>query len=73
MGRDGSLFEWVKESPETGDATWKNQNRHYFQQDNAKVKSASLHAESGILAVGFSSGIFGLWELPDFTNLHTLR
>jgi periodic tryptophan protein 2 len=27
---------------------------------------------SNLLVIGFSTGVFGLWEMPDFTNLHTL-
>lgn len=38
----------------------------------AKVITTSYHAASSLLVVGFSTGIFGLWELPAFTNLHTL-
>ena len=53
--------------------TWKSLNKHYFEQNHAKVTSVSFHAESGLLSCGFSSGIFGIWELPDFINLHTLR
>jgi hypothetical protein len=25
------------------------------------------------LVVGFSSGVFGLYEMPDFNQIHTLR
>ncbi|KAJ3936214.1 MAG: WD40 repeat-like protein [Lentinula lateritia] len=38
----------------------------------AKVITTTYHASSSLLIVGFSTGIFGLWELPAFTNLHTL-
>eukprot|EP00744_Colponema_vietnamica_P009652 GILI01013704.1.p1 GENE.GILI01013704.1~~GILI01013704.1.p1 ORF type:complete len:671 (+),score=201.45 GILI01013704.1:103-2013(+) len=38
----------------------------------AKVTSAAFHPGSQLLVVGFSSGIFGLYELPFFTPLHTL-
>ncbi|KAL2919776.1 U3 snoRNP protein [Polyrhizophydium stewartii] len=51
---------------------WKSTHRHYFNQNHAKVVSATFHAASGLLSVGFDSGIFGIWELPDFTNIHTL-
>ncbi|KAJ1343120.1 hypothetical protein BSLG_002146 [Batrachochytrium salamandrivorans] len=51
---------------------WKSSNRHYFNQNHAKVVSAVFHAGSGLLSVGFDSGIFGIWELPDFANIHTL-
>lgn len=53
--------------------TWKSLDKHYFEQNHAKVTSVSFHAESGLLSCGFSSGIFGIWELPDFINIHTLR
>jgi periodic tryptophan protein 2 len=53
--------------------TWKSLDKHYFEQNHAKVTSVSFHAETGLLSCGFSSGIFGIWELPDFINIHTLR
>ncbi|KAJ3340014.1 hypothetical protein HDU93_007563 [Gonapodya sp. JEL0774] len=46
--------------------------RHYFNQNHAKVQSVEFHKKSGLLVVGFSSGVFGLWEVPDFNNIHTL-
>jgi periodic tryptophan protein 2 len=52
---------------------WRIQERHYFLQAGAKVKSCAFHEPSNLLVVGFSSGIFGIWELPAFTNIHTLR
>lgn len=52
---------------------WRTTERHYFNQNHAKIVCASFHAASKILVVGFTSGIFGLWELPDFNNIHTLR
>ncbi|CAO3662738.1 unnamed protein product [Umbelopsis ramanniana] len=51
---------------------WRVQERHYFMQAGAKVKSCAFHQASNLLVVGFSSGIFGIWELPTFTNIHTL-
>ena len=42
-------------------------------QKNAKVKCAAYHAESDLLVAGFSNGLFGLYELPDFNMIHTLR
>lgn len=50
--------------------------RHYFLQQSehgpARVHSAHFHAATGILVVGFSHGVFGLWEMPDFNAIHTL-
>ncbi|CAG8436665.1 6377_t:CDS:10 [Ambispora gerdemannii] len=46
--------------------------RYYFNQDGAKVVCSFYHLESKLLVVGFSSGIFGIWEMPEFNNIHTL-
>jgi periodic tryptophan protein 2 len=46
--------------------------RHYFNQPSTRVTSVAFHVRSSLLIVGFSSGVFGLWEMPDFTNVHTL-
>lgn len=37
-----------------------------------QVYSSSFHAASGMLVVGFSSGIFGLYTMPECTLIHTL-
>lgn len=46
--------------------------RNYFNQQNSKVVCSTYHQKSNLLVVGFSTGVFGLWEMPDFTNIHTL-
>ncbi|KAI8898667.1 WD40-repeat-containing domain protein [Globomyces pollinis-pini] len=51
---------------------WKSSTRHYFNQPNSKVVSATFHPKSGLLSIGFNTGIFGIWELPDFANIQTL-
>ncbi|KAJ3394220.1 hypothetical protein HDU92_007077 [Lobulomyces angularis] len=51
---------------------WKLHAKHYFLQNHAKVVSTSFHQESKLLTVGFNSGIFGIWELPEFICVHTL-
>jgi len=52
---------------------WRIANRHYFMQNNATVTCAAFHAPSNLLVTGFSNGIFTIHELPDFTEIHTLR
>ena len=37
------------------------------------MKCAAYHAESNLLVTGFSNGLFGLYELPDYNMIHTLR
>lgn len=51
---------------------WGVHKRHYFNQANTRVVCTTFHPGSNLLVVGFSTGIFGLWEMPDFTNIHTL-
>jgi len=48
--------------------------KHYFAQNHAKVMCCALHQASQVdlLVVGFSNGVFGLYELPDFNNIHML-
>ena len=52
---------------------WSIVKRDYFLQNNAKVNCATYHASSDLLVAGFSNGLFGLYELPDFNVIHTLR
>ncbi|KAI9766282.1 MAG: hypothetical protein M1840_006696 [Geoglossum simile] len=84
--RDGALFKWsyVRNPgapdegepvhPEGGDTNmrWRIIQRHYFMQDSAKLNCAAFHADSGLLVVGFSTGVFELYEMPDFNLIHTL-
>ena len=51
---------------------WGVYRRNYFNQHNTKVACSIFHRASNLLVIGFSTGVFGLWEMPDFTNLHTL-
>jgi periodic tryptophan protein 2 len=51
---------------------WGVHKRNYFNQPGTKVVCSAFHAGANLLVVGFSSGVFGLWEMPAFTNVHTL-
>jgi len=53
---------------------WSVQHRRYFNQEGGgvTVTSTSYCPRAQLLAVGFSSGIFGLYEMPDLANIHTL-
>ena len=52
---------------------WRIVQRHYFSQSHAKVSCAAYHSTLNLLVMGFSNGLFGLYELPDFNMIHTLR
>ena len=84
VSKDGAVFDWQYVGPkrdedqmdededEEKDLRWRIVNKHYFMQNNAHVKCAAYHADSNLLVAGFSNGIFGLYEMPDFNQIHTL-
>lgn len=51
---------------------WSVKSRHYFNQEGAFVSSVTYCDRGQLLAVGFSSGLFGLYEMPTVANIHTL-
>lgn len=53
---------------------WTEKHRRYFNQQGGgvTVTSTSYCPRAQLLAVGFSSGTFGLYEMPDLANIHTL-
>ncbi|KAH9833312.1 quinon protein alcohol dehydrogenase-like superfamily, partial [Rhodofomes roseus] len=51
---------------------WGVHKRNYFHQPGTRVVCSTFHRPSGLLIIGFSTGVFGLWEMPSFSNLHTL-
>lgn len=86
--QDGALFHWSYTSKAQRDddgelmdngkddlslLRWRITSRHYFMQNNAKLKCASYHSSSNLIVAGFSNGIFGLYEMPEFNKIHTLR
>ena len=85
ISQDGALFQWLySQNPlSNGDLgtfsdndspdRWRITQRHYFMQNNAKMTCAAYHPASNLLVSGFSNGLFGLCELPEFNMLHTLR
>ena len=51
---------------------WRLVDKYYFNQRGSKLTSCAIHKEVGIMAVGFSKGLFELLQLPDLTTVHTL-
>lgn len=85
VSRDGAVFDWQyvasnREDDEMDEneedverkLRWRIVNKHFFMQNNAHLKCASFHADSNLLVAGFSNGLFGLYEMPDFNQIHTL-
>ncbi|KAL1922330.1 uncharacterized protein VTP21DRAFT_9869 [Calcarisporiella thermophila] len=70
---DNEDFEEQTKTPEKEAAKrWRIVKRNYFMQKSSKVVCVTFHPASSLLVAGFSTGIFGLWEMPDFNNIHTL-
>jgi periodic tryptophan protein 2 len=88
ISKDGAVFQWKylrnPNAPEPdsdkemdgaekdSQTRWRINERHYFLQNNAKVNCAAYHADSNLLVAGFSNGVFGLYEMPEFNMIHTL-
>ncbi|KAL4758983.1 snoRNA-binding rRNA-processing protein PWP2 [Aspergillus foveolatus] len=79
VSRDCALFRWEyvsKKDPDTtedvAEPRWRIVKKDFFQQPHATVKCAAFHAASNLLVVGFSNGLFGLYELPEFNTIHLL-
>ncbi|KAL2889526.1 Periodic tryptophan protein 2 [Ceratocystis lukuohia] len=81
VSRDGAVFEWKyvaplgtsdEDEPSPEDFRWRVVKRNYFMQGSAHVKCAAFHPKSNLLVTGFSDGVFGLYEMPDFNPIHKL-
>ena len=84
VSQDGAVFQWdyVQKPMMNGNSDdvdgdvspsqWRIVQRHYFMQNDAKVKCSAYHPESNLLVAGFSNGVFGLYEMPDANMIHTL-
>ncbi|KAJ9617099.1 U3 snoRNP protein [Cladophialophora chaetospira] len=79
ISEDGALFRWEytsgqgddEDSVNPGDERWRIVQREYFMQ-NAKLRCACYHPSTNLLTVSFDSGLFSLYEIPSFSNIHSL-
>lgn len=55
-----------------GFVRWGVMQRNYFHQAHTQVVCAAFHAPTSRLVVGFSSGLFSLWDMPAFQSVHAL-
>ncbi|XP_057536205.1 periodic tryptophan protein 2 [Amaranthus tricolor] len=51
---------------------WELLKKDYFMQAPAKVVACDYHQGLNLVVVGFSSGVFGLYQMPDFVCIHLL-
>lgn len=86
ISKDGALFQWEYTKRPTEDSddeddeeenidpklmSWRITKKNFFFAE-AKVKCAAFHPETKLLTVGFSSGEFRLYELPEFNMIQQL-
>lgn len=79
VSRDGACLTWRPKEPveDGGDlaiglSRWGVSGRNYFMRANTQVVCTDFHAGTSRLVVGFSSGIFSLYDMPDFQEVHSL-
>ncbi|KAJ1966268.1 U3 snoRNP protein [Dipsacomyces acuminosporus] len=51
---------------------WFTEQRHFARMGSHKIKSAAFNPATGLLVLGFANGVFGIWEMPEFNQIHTL-
>lgn len=51
---------------------WGLASRNYLKKVSSTVVCSAFHAPTSLLVVGFSTGVFGLYTLPNVDSLHTL-
>ncbi|KAG0576923.1 hypothetical protein M758_5G111300 [Ceratodon purpureus] len=61
----------MKSSMNLTTGKWELVEKRFFKQ-TAKLTTCDYHQGLGIIVVGFSTGIFGIYQLPDFTCYHLL-
>eukprot|EP00250_Pteridium_aquilinum_P004303 c14523_g1_i1 orf=130-3006(+) len=50
---------------------WELTNKHFFMQ-SSKLTTCDYHQGLNMLVAGFAHGVFGLYQMPDFTCIHLL-
>ncbi|KAK9459185.1 WD40-repeat-containing domain protein [Lipomyces oligophaga] len=83
VSRDGAFFTWKYTSPDRNDPDmmvldeqdmrWTIVERNYFNQESGvKTRCSAFYSNTNMLVVGFTNGVFGLYEMPGFNQVHTL-
>jgi len=72
LSNDEDKEEYDEDDKDEAKVIWRKKERHFFFQDNSELNCASYHKSSKILVAGFSTGVFMLYELPEFIQIHAL-
>lgn len=51
---------------------WELLKKDYFGQAPARLTACDYHRGLDLMVVGFSNGVFGLYQMPDFVCIHSL-
>jgi len=75
-GPEGSGGEGGAGAPRYAGGRWRLQRKEYFHQSQTRTEACDLHVGTGMLVAGFSTGVFGVYNLGDglapFQELHVL-
>ncbi|KAK9281854.1 hypothetical protein L1049_004760 [Liquidambar formosana] len=69
-GKDGDFDEECGHFLDRG--KWRLSRKDSFNQVGAKLTACDYHRGLDLVVVGFSNGVFGLYQMPDFVCLHFL-
>nr|GMD32397.1 periodic tryptophan protein 2 homolog [Ipomoea batatas] len=69
-GKDKNLDE--EKGPWLHRLKWELLKKDYFMQTPAKLTACDYHRGLDMVVVGFSNGVFGLYQMPDFVCIHLL-
>ncbi|KAK1264557.1 hypothetical protein QJS04_geneDACA015656 [Acorus gramineus] len=87
ISRDGAIFTWNDDPPSPGTpeskegggeeellhlGKWELLKKDFFMQPSAKLTACDYHRGLDMVVVGFSNGVFGLYQMPDFVCIHLL-
>eukprot|EP00953_Heterococcus_sp_UTEX-ZZ885_P038483 19743-Heterococcus_DN1.PRE.3 len=85
VAKDGAVFAWEFESDKPGSKAaavfspaygkWKLKSKHFLRpaaNTACAVASCAFARSKGLLVIGFTTGVFGLYEMPSGAVVHTL-
>mmetsp|Transcript_9075 Transcript_9075/g.18345 ORF Transcript_9075/g.18345 Transcript_9075/m.18345 type:complete len:850 (+) Transcript_9075:214-2763(+) len=80
VSKDGAVFSWIFNPNEDTtadrhmyeDGSWNLSTKHYLRQEGARVTCASASCGGAVLAIGFTTGVFGIYNMPGCENVHSL-
>ncbi|KAL5575626.1 hypothetical protein UlMin_017325 [Ulmus minor] len=69
---DGKVSDLGKEGDYLLGGKWELLRKDNFPQAPAKLTACDYHRGLDMVVVGFSNGVFGLYQMPDFVCIHLL-